>query len=132
MKLDRARAEGERVVIELLRKFRQDTGNAKWIGRMAIGPLEQRLASFKNSGNPESGDLESNASEPVTGPLDETHPTSPNSSSDPVSRWSILSASELVDHLATCDLEDAAAILREEREKLGRLAVIDAALRRLG
>ena len=132
MKLDRARAEGERVVIELLRKFRQDTGNAKWIGRMAIGPLEQRLASFKNSGIPESGDLESNASESVTRPLDETHSTSQNSSSDPVSRWSILSASELVDYLATCDLEDAAAILREEREKLGRLAVIDAALRRLG
>ena len=81
MKLDRARAEGERVVIELLRKFRQDTGNAKWIGRMAIGPLEQRLASFKTSGNSESGDLESDASESVTRPLDETHPTSQNSSS---------------------------------------------------
>ncbi|MEN9300447.1 MAG: hypothetical protein RLZZ254_228 [Actinomycetota bacterium] len=132
MKLDRARAEGERVVIELLRKFRQDTGNAKWIGRMAIGPLEQRLASFKNAGIPESGDLESDTPESVRVPLDETHPTSQNSSSDPVSRWSILSASELVDYLATCDLEDAAAILREEREKLGRLAVIDAALRRLG
>lgn len=131
MKLDRARAEGERVVMELLRKFRQDTGNAKWIGRMAIGPLEQRLMSFKNSGNLESGDVESITSETVNVPLDEPSPAS-QTSSDPVSRWSILSASELVDYLATCDLEDAAAILREEREKLGRLAVIDAALRRLG
>lgn len=132
MKLDRARAEGERVVMELLRKFRQDTGNAKWIGRMAIGPLEQRLMSFKNSGNLESGDVESITPEKVDVPLDEPNPASQTSSSDPVSRWSILSASELVDYLATCDLEDAAAILREEREKLGRLAVIDAALRRLG
>lgn len=132
MKLDRARAEGERVVIELLRKFRQDTGNAKWIGRMAIGPLEQRFASFKSSGNPESSDHDPNATESVSDPLDETNSASQNLSSEPVSRWSILSASELVEYLATCDLEDAAAILREERAKLGRLAVIDAALRRLG
>lgn len=125
MKLDRARAEGERVVTELLRKFRQDTGNAKWIGRMAIGPLEQRLASFRTP-----GDIESSV-EPVTAPLDEANFIPRESSSEPVSHWSILSAAELVDYLTTCDLEDASAILREEREKLGRVAVIDAALRRL-
>jgi hypothetical protein len=132
MKLDRARAEGERVVSELLRKFRQDTGNAKWIGRMAIGPLEQRLASFKKSSNAESNDPKSNTSESITGTLDEAKLAPQDFPSEPVSRWSILSASELVDYLATCDLEDASAILCEEREKLGRVSVIDAALRRLG
>ncbi len=127
MKLDRARAEGERVVTELLRKFRQDTGNAKWIGRMAIGPLEQRLASFKKPNNVESGTPEA-----VDDVLDVANPALQGSSAEPVSSWSILSASELVEYLATCDVDDASAILHEEREKLGRAAVIDAALRRLG
>ncbi|MFM8868010.1 MAG: hypothetical protein ACKOFZ_06995 [Ilumatobacteraceae bacterium] len=122
MKLPDARAEGERVVKQLLLKFRQDTGNARWIGRMALSPLERRFTPSPDTGVTDT--------EPrVDAPQD----ARTTASTPPVSirSWNILSAAELVEYLATCDAEDARAILAEERSHLGRAAVIDAASRRL-
>jgi len=125
MKLRDARAEGERVVTELLRKFRQDTGNARWIGRLALSSLERRLAPSRGEGNIDHDRVDEPAVEQTAG-LATAQPT-PRS----IRPWSILSAAELVDYLATCDAEDARTILDEERSHLGRVAVIEAATRRL-
>jgi hypothetical protein len=126
MKFEAARAEGERVVAELLRKFLQDTGNAKWIGRMAFSKIEQRFAGAKES---------SSAASPVS--ISPSVVTPPSEISKPtpegtLSTWSILSASELIDYLDTCSEEDASLILAEERLKLARASVMEAAERRLG
>ncbi len=126
MKFEAARAQGERVVTELLRRVRQDTGNAKWIGRMALSRIEQRFAGT---------DETSSAVSPVSSsPSMDTEPTeiSKPTPEGTLSTWSILSASELIEHLKSCSEEDAALILAEERLKLARASVLEAAERRLG
>jgi hypothetical protein len=120
-----ARAEGERVVSELLRKFRQDTGNAKWIGKFALSRIEERFAGASETGS--SSTSSSVASAEVSSSLHHVDSLSPA----PLSAWSILSASELIEYVQTCSEEDAQQILAEERLKLHRAAVLEAAARRL-
>lgn len=127
MRFEVARAEGERLITDLLRKFRQDTGNAKWIGRMALGPLERR---FSSTATAPADEPEQHASDTTADRAAAPVVTAPHTA--PVAGWSILSAAELIDYLATCDVEDVRQILHEERDKLARAAVIEAALRRLG
>jgi hypothetical protein len=126
MKFEAARAEGERVVAELLRRFRQDTGNAKWIGRMALSKIEERFAG--------SDETISAASPVSSSPSMDTEPTeiAKSTREGTLSTWSILSASELIEYLKSCSEEDAALILAEERLKLARASVLEAAERRLG
>lgn len=123
MRFEAARAEGERVIAELLRKFRQDTGNAKWIGRMALSSVEQRFT--KSSSDAVESEGTNAVAEAQTAQVLVSSPVS-------LPSWSILSASELIEYLATCSRDVAEEILEAERVKLGRASVIEAALRRLG
>lgn len=123
MRFEAARAEGERVIAELLRKFRQDTGNAKWIGRMALSSVEQRFT--KSSSDAVESEDTNAVAEAQTAQVLVSSPVS-------LPSWSILSASELIEYLATCSRDVAEEILEAERVKLGRASVIEAALRRLG
>jgi len=128
MRFEAARAEGERVVAELLRKIRQDSGNAKWIGRIALSKIEERFAGARTTDS-STTPIASMPTETITTEVIDT--LVPPESSDTLSAWSILSASELIEYLANCSQEDAARILAEERLKLGRASVIEAATRRL-
>ena len=125
MRFEAARAEGERVVAELLRKFRQDTGNAKWIGRMALSNVEQRFTKSSDSSDAVESDDTIAVAEAQDAQVLVSSPVS-------LPSWSILSASELIEFLATCSRDDAEEILEAERVKLGRASVIEAASRRLG
>ena len=123
MKFDAARVEGQRVVEKLLRKFRQDSVNAKWLGKMAVSSIERHFPAIRRD-----------ARHPVDVAAQNVPASQPEylGVTDPVSPWSILSANELIEHLGTCSREEAGKILAEERSKLGRASVIEAALRRLG
>lgn len=123
MRFEAARAEGERVIAELLRKFCQDTGNAKWIGRMALSSVEQRFT--KSSSDAVESEDTNAVAEAQTAQVLVSSPVS-------LPSWSILSASELIEYLATCSRDVAEEILEAERVKLGRASVIEAALCRLG
>lgn len=123
MKFEAARVEGQRVVERLLQKFRQDSGNAKWIGRMALTSIEQRLGSNRPSA-PQTAVVES-AEDTLANP-------NRSVTTRPVSPWSILSAAELIERITICSREEVESILAEERSKLARASVIDAAVKRLG
>jgi hypothetical protein len=117
---EEARREGERLVEQLRSKFRQDVGNARFIGRFSVAGLIAKMRPVVESrltGSEPPADTTTTPKQPVDGvPPD----------------FAILSASELLDLLLTCTIETAGEILAYEEGHLRRTTVLDAARRRVG
>ena len=116
---EEARREGERLVEQLRSKFRQDVGNARFIGRFSVAGLIAKMRPVVES--------RLTGSEPLA---DTTTPARPVDGVPP--DFAILSASELLDLLLTCTIETAREILAYEESHLRRTTVLDAARRRVG
>jgi preprotein translocase subunit SecD len=118
VKFEEARLQGERTVEEWRSKFRQDLGNARFIGRFSLSGLMSKLRPVVESEvpSPETDAATVTSSVHVQG-------SPPN--------FAILSASELVDLLRTCTLDTAKDILDHERNHLSRSTVMEAARRRI-
>ena len=119
MNFDEARNHGERAIDALRAKFRQDLGNARFIGRFSVAGLVAKLRPVPESQSP---------SVAPAAPSVESFAQVPGSPPD----FAILSAAELIDLLDSCTPERAREILAHEEGHLRRTAVLDAARRRAG
>lgn len=116
---DEARRQGEHTVGELRTRFRQDLGNARFIGRLSLTGL---LTKFRPG----------NVSTPIEPMKDVSRGQAANNDSDAPPHFAILSASELIDLLQTCSIEQAQEVLDYESFHLRRMVVLEAARQRVG
>lgn len=123
MSAEEARRLGERLVTSLTDKFRQDSRNARFIGRFSVEGLVAKSRS----------NVEQWVNRTRLGADSEIAVASqPHEVIENLPDFAILSSDELLRHLEVCSPEEAQTILDYEQGHLDRSAVVEAARLRVG
>jgi hypothetical protein len=99
----------------------QDRRNARLIGEMVVGQVRLRLKERTTR------IVSPSAEGPISMAGDRSRPRNPVT----VDRWSLLSASELIDLVETLNEDELRELMNDERQGRCRAAVMDAVERRL-